>query len=54
MIRVRRERFLPGNLKKLHARRMSPYRVLKMFGFNAYKLDIPVILGLIWFSTSRT
>ena len=37
MVRMRPERFSPGTLKKLHARRMG---VLRSFGSNAYELDI--------------
>ena len=41
MVRVRPERFSPGTLKKLHAQRMSPYKILRRFGYNAYELDMP-------------
>jgi len=46
MVRVRPERFPPGTLKKLHARRIGPCRVLKRFDSNAYELDIPCELGI--------
>ena len=46
MVRVYPKRFPPRTLKKLHARRMGPYKALKRFGSNAYKLDIPYDLGI--------
>ena len=41
MVRVRPKRFPQGTLKKLHARCIGLYRVLRKFGFNAYELEIP-------------
>ena len=41
MVRVRSEKLAPGTLKKLHARCIGPYRVLKRFDSNAYEFKIP-------------
>ena len=46
IVRVRPERFPPETLKKFHARHISPYRVLRRFGFNAYELEIFRELGI--------
>ncbi|KAL5758230.1 hypothetical protein ACOSP7_020841 [Xanthoceras sorbifolium] len=35
------ERFSPGSFTKLHARRISPFSVLKKLGSNAYVIDLP-------------
>lgn len=41
LVRVRPKRFPHGTVKKLHARRTDPYRVLRRVGPNAYELNIP-------------
>jgi len=46
IVRVHPERFPLETLKKPHARRIDPYRVLRRFGSNAYKLEIPRELGI--------
>ncbi|KAK8951621.1 hypothetical protein KSP39_PZI004098 [Platanthera zijinensis] len=46
MVRVRAERLPHGSAKKLSARRMGPYSVLKRIGSNAYELDIPTSMGI--------
>jgi len=46
IVRVRPERFPSGTLKKLHARHIGPYKVLRRFGSNAYELDILCDLGI--------
>jgi len=46
MVRVRPEKFPPGNIKKFHAKRTCPYKVLRRIGSNAYELDIPQDLGI--------
>ena len=40
MVWVRPKRFPSRTLNKLHARRMGPYRILRLFDFNAYELNI--------------
>ena len=54
LIRVHLERFPMGTLKRLHTRRMGPYKVLKRFGSIAYELDIPYDLGISRCSVPRT
>jgi len=54
LIRVHPERFPMGTLKRVHTRRMGPYKVLKRFGSIAYELDIPYDLGISRCSTPRT
>ncbi|KAL5756406.1 hypothetical protein ACOSQ2_021152 [Xanthoceras sorbifolium] len=41
MVCLRPERFSPGSFTKLHARRISPFSVLKKLGSNAYVIDLP-------------
>ena len=41
MVRICPARFPPHSVKKLHARTIGPFRVLKRLGFNAYLLDLP-------------
>ena len=46
MIRVRPERFPLGTMKKLQARGVGPFRVLKRVGSNAYVVDLPDDYGI--------
>ncbi|XP_038972521.1 uncharacterized protein LOC120104756 [Phoenix dactylifera] len=46
MIRIRPERFPSGAVRKLHARSMRPYKILKRVGSNAYVVDIPSDFGI--------
>ena len=41
LIRLRLERFPPGSLGKLHARRAGPFPILKRLGSNAYMVELP-------------
>ena len=38
---IRPERFPKKSLKKLHARAMGPYQIIRQLGSNAYVLDLP-------------
>ena len=40
MIRIRLERFPSGTVKKLHARSVGPFQILKKLNDNAYAIDI--------------
>ena len=40
MIRIRPELFLPETIKKLHAHRAGPYKILKKINPNAYVIDL--------------
>ena len=53
MVRVRPERFPPGIVKKIHAQRIGPHTVLRRFGSNTYKLEIPESWEFIQFLTSK-
>jgi len=46
MIRLRTERFPPGTIKKLHARRAGPFKIIKRVGPNAYVIELPPGLGI--------
>jgi hypothetical protein len=46
MIRVRLERFPSGSIKKLQARSVGPFKILKWVGPNAYLLDLPPDYGI--------
>ena len=41
MIRIWPERFLPGTIKKLHARSAGPYKILKKINPKACVIDLP-------------
>ncbi|BBH03402.1 hypothetical protein Prudu_014267 [Prunus dulcis] len=41
MVRVCPERFPKHSFKKLHARSMGPYRILRKLGANAYLVELP-------------
>ncbi|KAI5321495.1 hypothetical protein L3X38_030566 [Prunus dulcis] len=41
MVRVCPERFPKHSFKKLHARSMGPYRIIKKLGSNAYLIELP-------------
>ena len=46
MVRLRPERFPPGTVKKLHARRAGPFKIIEKVGPNAYVLDLPSDWGI--------
>ena len=46
MVRIRPKRLPLGIIKKLHAKKMGPYKVLKKISVNAYMLDISDSLGI--------
>ncbi|KAK8942371.1 hypothetical protein KSP39_PZI009407 [Platanthera zijinensis] len=46
LVRIRPERFPSGTAKKLNARRMGPYTVVRRIGTNAYEIDIPKHMGI--------
>lgn len=46
MVRIRPERIPSGKVRKLHAKKMGPFKVLKKISSNAYMLDIPVDFGI--------
>ena len=46
MIRLQPEQFLPGTLKKLHARSAGPFKIIKNIRPNAYMLELPPDLGI--------
>ncbi|GAV68724.1 Chromo domain-containing protein, partial [Cephalotus follicularis] len=41
MVRVRPERYPKHSFKKLHARALGPFPILRKLGSNAYVLDLP-------------
>uniref|UniRef100_A0A5B7BML6 RNA-directed DNA polymerase n=1 Tax=Davidia involucrata TaxID=16924 RepID=A0A5B7BML6_DAVIN len=41
MVRVRPERYPRNSFKKLHARAIGPFRILRKLGPNAYLIDLP-------------
>ena len=43
---VRTERLHPGKVSKLGSRGSGPFKVLKRFGTNAYKLELPKKYGV--------
>ncbi|KAK8952345.1 hypothetical protein KSP39_PZI004083 [Platanthera zijinensis] len=46
LVRIRPERFPSGTARKLNARRMGPYTVVRRIGTNAYEIDIPNHMGI--------
>ena len=46
MVRIRPERFPPGNIKKLYARSADPFQILKKLNDNAYIVDLPQDFGI--------
>jgi len=46
MARIGPERFPKNSLKKLHARTMGSYQIIRQLGSNAYVLDLPDSLGI--------
>lgn len=44
MLRHCAERLPPGTWKKVHAKRMGPFRVRKKVSANVYELDIRVLV----------
>jgi len=46
MIRLRPERFPPGTVKKLHARSVRSFQILKIINSNAYVVDLPLDFGI--------
>ncbi|KAL7148069.1 hypothetical protein ABFS83_06G152600 [Erythranthe nasuta] len=46
MVRVRPERFPQGISKKLQARSVGPFKILKRVGSNAYVLELPSDMGI--------
>ncbi|CAB4263778.1 unnamed protein product [Prunus armeniaca] len=47
MVQIKPERFPQGIAKKLQARSMGPFKVLKRLGSNAYMLQLPPEMGII-------
>ena len=46
MAHIRPERFPKNSHKKLHARAMGPYQIIRQLGSNAYVLDLPDNVGI--------
>ncbi|KAM2088669.1 hypothetical protein ACFX1T_032717 [Malus domestica] len=46
MVRICPERFPKQSFKKLHARSMGPYRVLRKLGSNAYLIELPATMQI--------
>ena len=46
MFRIRPEQFLSGTVKKLQARSVGPFKVLKQMGPNAYVIDLSHDYGI--------
>ena len=46
MIRIQPERFPSGTIKKLQARSVESFKVLKRMGPNAYIIDLPHDYGI--------
>jgi len=46
MIHIRSERFPPGTVKKLNARSVGPYKILKKINPNTYVIDLPSNFGI--------
>ena len=46
MIQIRPKRFPPRTVKKLQARSVGPFKVLKRMGPNAYVIDLPHDYGI--------
>ena len=46
MVRLRPERFSPETVKKLHARGVGPFKIIKKIGSNAYVVDLPSDFGI--------
>ena len=46
IIKLRLERFPFGTMKKLHAQRAGPFKIIKKIGPNAYVLELPSDFGI--------
>ena len=46
MVRIRSERLPPKANKKLHPRKVGPFKILKKISSNAYVLELPAALGI--------
>ncbi|KAF9665289.1 hypothetical protein SADUNF_Sadunf16G0107200 [Salix dunnii] len=46
LVRLRPERFPPGSVSKLHARRAGPFKIVKKMGSNAYVVELPSEFGI--------
>jgi hypothetical protein len=46
MVRIKPERFPQGVAKKLQARSMGPFQIVKRLGSNAYMLELPPEMGI--------
>ena len=46
IVRMRPERFPPGTVKKLHARSVVPFKIIKKINSNAYVVDLSPDFGI--------
>ena len=46
MVRIKPERFPKGVFKKLHSRKMGPFKVLQKISSNAYVLELPTDMNI--------
>ena len=46
MIQIRPERFPPRAVKKLTARSVGPFKILKKINPNAHVIDLPLNFGI--------
>ena len=46
MVWIHLEQYLPGTVKKLHARSVGPFKILKKINSNAYVVDLSPDFGV--------